>query len=122
VGAALVRLVNSRPQATLIAADIVLLYERRRITDAMSSNRIPAIYPFREYAEVGGFIVYGANFSILFERAATYVDRILKGEPVQNLSIQQADAFELIINLKEATHLDLAVPGTVLVRSDEVIE
>ena len=88
----------------------------------MAGNRIPAIFPFREYSEVGGFVIYGANISILFERAAGYVDRILKGERPGNLPVQQATAFELIINLKAAAGLGLTIPPMVLVRADEVIE
>jgi putative ABC transport system substrate-binding protein len=88
----------------------------------MATNKIPAIYPFREYVEVGGLIIYGANISVLFERAAEYVDRILKGEKPGNLPVQQATAFELVINLKVAAALGLKVPSMVQVRADEVIE
>jgi putative ABC transport system substrate-binding protein len=88
----------------------------------MAQNRIPAIYPFREYAEVGGFIMYGANLSLLFQRAAEYVDRILHGERPDGLPVQQATAFELVINLKAALGLGLTLPPIVLVRADEVIE
>ena len=79
-------------------------------------------YPFREYAEVGGFVAYGANISILFERAADYVDRILKGERPGNLPVQQATAFEIIVNQRAAAGLGLTLPASVLVRADEVIE
>ena len=92
---ALRALVEARPDAALLASDTLLLGERRQIVDAMATSRIPAIYPFREYAEVGGFVAYGANISILFERAADYVDRILKGERPGNLPVQQATAFEI---------------------------
>jgi putative ABC transport system substrate-binding protein len=122
VEVALRRLIESRPDAALLASDTLLLTERKRIADAMARNRIPAIYPFREYAEVGGFIIYGANVSILFKRAADYVDRILKGERPNNLPVQQATAFELIINMKAAAGLGLTLPPIVLVRADEVIE
>jgi putative ABC transport system substrate-binding protein len=119
---ALRAVVESRPDAALLAPDTVLLGERRQIADTMAANRIPAIYPFREYADVGGFIIYGANISVLFERAAGYVDRLLKGERPENLPLQQATAFEVLINLKAAAGLGLDVPATVLVRADEVIE
>jgi putative ABC transport system substrate-binding protein len=72
--------------------------------------------------DVGGFIIFGADLSILFERAATYVDRILKGEKPGDLPVQQATAFEVVINLKAAAKLDLTLPASVLVRADEVIE
>src|SRR5262249_17470158 len=73
-------LVEARPDAALLASDTLLLGERRQIVDTMATSKIPAIYPFREYAEVGGFIAYGASISINFRRAADYVDRILNGE------------------------------------------
>ena len=122
VEGALHRLVEARPDAALLAPDLVLLGERAQIVDTMARNRIPAIYPFREYSEGGGFITYGANLSVLFQRAAGYVDRILKGERPGNLPVQQATAFELIINLKAARALGLTLPPIVLVRADEVIE
>ena len=97
---ALHKLVSLRPDAVLIASDILLLGARRKIVDAMAAARIPAIYPFPEYMEAGAFIIHGANLSVLFERAAVYVDKILKGEKPGDLPVQQATAFELIINLR----------------------
>ncbi len=122
VEGALQRLVASRPHAVLLASDILLLGNRKQIAEAMALHRIPAIYPFREYSDVGGFITYGANISILFQRAAEYVERILKGERPSNLPVQQATAFELVINRKAAAGLGLKVPPKVLVRADEVVE
>jgi len=122
VRSALRALVEARPDAALLASDTLLLGERRQIVDAMATSKIPAIYPFREYAEVGGFVAYGANISILFERAADYVDRILKGERPGNLPVQQATAFEIIVNQRAAAGLGLTLPASVLVRADEVIE
>jgi putative ABC transport system substrate-binding protein len=116
------RLIESRPDAALLASDTLLLSERRQIADAMAQNRIPAMYPFREYAEVGGFIMYGANLSVLFQRAAGYADRVLNGERSNTLPVQQATAFELVINLKAALALGLTLPPIVLARADEVIE
>jgi putative ABC transport system substrate-binding protein len=115
-------LVEARPDAALLASDTLLLGERRQIVDTMATSKIPAIYPFREYAEAGGFIAYGANISILFGRAADYVDRILKGERPGNLPVQQATAFEIIVNQRAAAGLGLTLPASVLVRADEVIE
>jgi putative ABC transport system substrate-binding protein len=122
VAPSLLRIVDTRADAILLASDTLLLSERKQIADAMAQNRIPAIYPFREYAEVGGFIMYGANLSLLFQRAAEYVDRILHGERPDGLPVQQATAFELVINLKAALGLGLTLPPIVLVRADEVIE
>ena len=119
---ALARIIESRPDAALLASDTLLLGERKRITETFAASRIPAIYPFKEYAEAGGLFIYGANLSILFERAADYLDRLLKGEKPGDLPVQQATAFELVINLKAAKELDLEIPSSVLVRADEVIE
>jgi len=122
VRSALRALVEARPDAALLASDTLLLGERGQIVDTMAMTKIPAIYPFREYAEVGGFIAYGASISILFWRAADYVDRILKGERPSNLPVQQATAFEVIVNQRAAAGLGLTLPASLLVRADEVIE
>ena len=119
---ALAQIKKSRPDAVLLASDTLLLSKAKEITDFMAEQRIPAIYPFREYAGVGGLFVYGANISVLFERAAVYLDRLLKGEKVANLPVQQATAFELIVNTRTASALGLTVPRAVLLRADDVIE
>lgn len=122
VESALAQIKELRPDAVLVASDTLLLSERKQITEAMAKSHIPAIYPFREYAPAGGLIIYGANLSMLFERAADYLDKLLKGEKPGNLPVQQATAFELIINQKSALALGLTIPPSVLVRADEVIE
>jgi putative tryptophan/tyrosine transport system substrate-binding protein len=122
VEGALMKINELHPDAALLASDIQLLSKRKEITDFMAKERIPAIYPFREYADVGGLFIYGANISVLFERAADYLDKLLKGEKVSNLPLQQATAFELIVNLKTASAIGLAVPPNILARADEVIE
>jgi putative tryptophan/tyrosine transport system substrate-binding protein len=122
VESGLAKMTDLHPDAVLLASDTLLLSERKRIAETMATSGIPAIYPFREYAEVGGLFIYGANISVLFERAADYLDRLLKGEKPGNLPVQQATAFELIINLKTAAALGLKIPPNVLIRADEVIE
>jgi putative ABC transport system substrate-binding protein len=122
IDVALARMVAARPDAVLLASDLLLVGARRRIVAAMDRSGIPAIYPFREYVAAGGFIIYGANISVLLERAAGYVDRILKGAKPADLPVQQATAFELILNLKAAARLGLTLPPVVLARADEVIE
>ena len=122
VEAALVAVAAAHPDAVIVASDTLLLGERRKIAETMNANRIPAIYPFREYAEAGGLIAYGANIATLFERSAVYVQRILNGESPGNLPVQQATTFDIIINLKAAARLGLALPPSVLTRADEVIE
>ena len=116
------KLMQDQPDGVLVAADTLLLTKRAAITAALAKSNIPGIYPFREYAEVGGLIIHGANLGVLFERAADYADRILKGEKPGDLPVQQATEFELIINLKTAMALGLSVPPTLLARADEVVE
>jgi putative tryptophan/tyrosine transport system substrate-binding protein len=122
IESALAAIAAAQPDAAIIASDTLLLSERRKIASFMGNNGIPAIYPFREYAEEGGLIIYGANISKSFEQSAYYVHKILGGESPRNLPIQQATAFEVIINLKAAAKLGLTLSPAVLARADEVIE
>jgi ABC-type uncharacterized transport system substrate-binding protein len=122
VDGALAEIKRLRPDAALLASGTQLLSKRKEIMEFMATERIPAIYPFREYASIGGLFVYGANLSVLFERAADYLDKLLKGEKVSNLPVQQATAFELIVNARTALALGLGLPPNILLRADEVIE
>jgi putative ABC transport system substrate-binding protein len=88
----------------------------------MAANRLPAIYSNREFVEAGGLIAYSTNFDDLFQQAAGYVDKILKGESPGELPVQQATTFELLVNLAAAKALGLAIPPSILARADEVIE
>jgi ABC-type uncharacterized transport system substrate-binding protein len=119
---ALLRLVQARPDAVLVSPDLVLVTKRSEIAAALTNGKLPAVYPFREYAAAGGLIVHGANLGVLSERAAIYVDRILKGAKPADLPVQLATEFELIINLKAAAAIGLAIPPTLIARADEVIE
>jgi len=95
---------------------------RSSITTLAATHRLPAVYPFQYFARGGGLASYGVDNHDLFRRAASYVDRILKGEKPGELPIQQATKFELVINLKTAKALGLDVPMSLLARTDEVIE
>jgi ABC-type uncharacterized transport system substrate-binding protein len=120
--AALLQLAQAHPDAVLVAPDLLLLTRRRDIAAALVKNKLPAVYPFREYTDVDGLMIHGANLGVLFERAAGYVDRILKGAKPAELPVQLATEFELIINLKTAAAIGLTVPPTLIARADEVIE
>jgi putative ABC transport system substrate-binding protein len=108
--------------ALLLVADGLLGSNRKRIIELTAKSRLPAIYWRREFVEDGGLISYGASVVDLYRRAATYVDRILKGAKPSNLPIEQPTKFELIINLKTAKALGLTIPPSLLARADQVIE
>jgi putative tryptophan/tyrosine transport system substrate-binding protein len=120
--AVLLQLTQTHPDAVLIAPDLLLLTRRKEIAAALVNSKLPAVYPFREYTDVDGLMIHGANLGVLFERAAGYVDRILKGAKPADLPVQLATEFELIINLKTAAAIGLTVPPTLIARADEVIE
>jgi putative ABC transport system substrate-binding protein len=119
---ALERLTRERPDALMVLADPFLSFQRRRIAQWALKSRLPSVYTYREHAEVGGLIAYAPNYHDLFRRAATYVDKILKGAKPGDLPIEQATKFDLIINLKTAKALGLTIPPSLLVRADQVIE
>jgi putative ABC transport system substrate-binding protein len=98
------------------------IVHRNRIMALAAQHRLPAISPYRFMAEEGGLMAYGVEPVELFRRAAVYVDRILKGTKPAELPVQAPTKFELVINLKTAKALGLAVPPTLLARADQVIE
>jgi ABC-type uncharacterized transport system substrate-binding protein len=111
------------PNSGLIAMpDSFTDAHRLEITSLAARYRLPAIYPYRFFAEVGGLLSYGVDQTDNFRRAATYVDRILRGAKPSELPVQAPVKFELVINRKTAQALGLAVPPTLLARADEVIE
>jgi putative ABC transport system substrate-binding protein len=99
-----------------------VIIRRELIIKLAALHRLPAAYPLRIFAADGGLISYGPDVVDQFRRAASYVDRILKGEKPADLPVQAPGKFELIINLKTARALGLDIPATVLARADEVIE
>ena len=95
---------------------------RRQIADYALKNRLPAVAPYREFADAGGLVSFGANFAATHRRAAAYVDKILKGTKAGDLPVEQPTKFELVINLKTARALGLMIPPSLLARADEVIQ
>jgi len=95
---------------------------RVRISELAAKHRLPGMYGWREYADVGGLMVYGPNVADVLYRSASFVDRIIKGGNPAEMPIEQPTRFELVINLKTAKALDLEIPAALLVRADEVIE
>jgi putative ABC transport system substrate-binding protein len=105
----------------LVVSDVMFFTYRVQIPELAAKNGIPAIYGSREYADAGGLMSYGPVLPELFRRAATYVDRILKGAKPSELPMEQPTKFELVINLKTAKALGLTIPQPVLLRADDVI-
>ncbi len=112
----------ARADALTVLASNMFNSERRRLVDLAAAKRLPAVYSARELVDDGGLMSYGANLADLDRRAATYVDRILKGTKPADLPVEQPAKFELIINLKTARALGLTIPQSVLGRADEVIQ
>lgn len=96
--------------------------QRKVIVERIAAHRIPAIYETREFAELGGLVSCGADFSALFRLAAGYVVKILDGVNVRELPIERANKFELVVNVKAAKAIGITVPPTLIVRADDVIE
>ena len=112
---------KERVDAVLVLASTVLFSQRRQIADLAVKSRLPAIYNRQEYVEDGGLVFYGVSYTDLYRRAATYVDKILKGAKPAELPIEQPKKFEFVINLKAATRIGLTIPPKVLERADRVI-
>ncbi len=112
---------KSRAGALLVLPHPFAFVHAGRIADLAARGRLPAVYPFRESVEAGGLMAYAANAPDMFRRAATYVDKILKGAKPADLPVEQPTRFELVINLKTAKALGLTIPPSLLLRADEVI-
>ena len=112
---------KGRADAVLILGNPVATSQRKQITDLAAKNRLPAIYDRPEFVEDGGLMTYGVSQNDLFRRAATYVDKILKGTKPNDLPVEQAKKLDFIINLKAAKQIGLTIPPNVLARADKVI-
>jgi putative ABC transport system substrate-binding protein len=112
---------KGRADAILVLQSPVFNSPRSQIADLALKSRLPATYPRREFVEVGGLMSYGVNYLDLDRRAATYVDKILKGRKPADLPVEQPKKFEFVVNLKAAEQINLTIPPNVLVRADRVI-
>ena len=108
--------------AVIVLTDVIFNEHRGRIAELAAKGRLPAVYGLPEHVEAGGLMAYCASRAELFRRAATYVDKILKGAKPADLPIEQPTRFELIVNLRTARALGITIPASILVRADRVIE
>ncbi len=122
LGRAFSEMTRARADALTVFGTPMFFVERRRLVELTATNRMPAVYPLRGFVDAGGLVSYGPNNADLFRRAATYVDKILKGAKPGDLPVEQPTKFELIINLKTAKALGITIPQSVLGRADEVIQ
>jgi ABC-type uncharacterized transport system substrate-binding protein len=113
---------KGRADAVLVLSGPIFNSERTQVVELAAKSRLPAIYSIREYVEAGGLMSYGVSEADLFRRAATYVDKILKGRKPADLPVEQPTKFEFIINLKAAKQIGLMIPQKVLARADKVIK
>jgi putative ABC transport system substrate-binding protein len=109
-------------EALMPLSSALLDAEKQRLVSLAAKHRLPAIYEHRPFPEAGGLMSYGPDIHDVFRRAATYVDRILRGAKPADLPVEQATKFELVLNLKTAKALGLTIPPSLLLRADQVIE
>ena len=116
-------MIASKPiDALLTLVDPFTIQHRKRIVDFAAQRRLPAIYETGEFVETGGLISYGPNPLIIEQRAAEYVDKIVKGTKPADLPVEQPSKFEMLINMKTATALSLSIPQSIMLRADRLVE
>lgn len=116
------KIAKERASGLIVIQDVVTVSHIKNIVKLAAENRLPAIYMESEWAEAGGLMTYGVNQVELHRRAATYVDKILKGAKPAELPVEQPTKFDLVLNLKAANQIGLTVPPNVLARADRVIK
>ena len=113
---------KGRAEGLIVLPHAITIERRTQIVGLAAKNRLPGMYPNSLFVEAGGLMSYGTSFSDLFRRAATYVDKILKGAKPADLPVQQPTRFELVINMRTAKALGLTFPQSILIRADQVIQ
>jgi putative ABC transport system substrate-binding protein len=113
---------KARAEAVLVLEGPVFINQRTQIAEQAIKRKFPAIYSRAENVEAGGLMSYGVSVTDLFRRAATYVDKILKGTKAADLPVEQPTKFEFVVNLKTAKQIGLTIPPNVLARADRVIK
>jgi putative ABC transport system substrate-binding protein len=122
IAGAFTALTKSHAQGLVVLPNPVTLTHQTQIVELAAKNRLPAMYPWPEFTEIGGLMAYSTNRTEMYRRSAAFVDRILKGAKPADLPIEQPTKFELVINLKTAKALGLTIPPSLLLRADQVIE
>jgi putative ABC transport system substrate-binding protein len=122
LAAAFAAMAAEHDQAVLVLADSFTLFHRKDIAELALQHRLPAVFPFRDFVEAGGLMSYGTSLPATFRRAATYVDKILKGTRPGDLPVEDPTTFELTVNQNTAQALGLAIPPSIVVRVDRLIE
>ncbi len=120
--AAFTAILRERPEALLVLADRIFLHNRVRIMDFAAQHRLPGIHAYRELVEAGGLMSFGPSYEDMHRRAAYFVDKILKGAKPADLPVEQPSTFVLVVNLRAAKALGIAMPQSVILRADQVIE
>jgi putative tryptophan/tyrosine transport system substrate-binding protein len=120
--AAFAAMAQGQTKALLTLEDSMFWLNRRVLAEIEAEHRLPTMHPLREHVEAGSLMAYGPDLRDLFRRAATYVDKILKGAKPGDLPVEQPTKFELVINMKTAKALGLTIPQSILVRADDVIQ
>ena len=113
---------RERAEALLVEPSGLAFFHRRLIVESVAKQRLPAVYPQREFSEEGGLMAYGVDLKDMARRTGGYVDKILKGAKPADLPVEQPTKFELVINLKTAKTLGVTIPQSVLLQADQVIE
>ena len=120
--AAFASMTRERAGALFVPADIIFVRHAQQMADLAARHRLPAMYGFREHVLAGGLMSYAASFTVMFKRAAAFVDKILKGSKPADLPVEHPTKFELVLNLKTAKALGITIPQSLLLRADDVIQ